>query len=37
VGALLARWRAIGGEPLDVALDEHGVRVVDARNGGSDA
>ena len=37
VGALHARWRTIGGEPLDVALDECGVRVVDARNGGSDA
>jgi phosphomevalonate kinase len=37
VGALHARWRAMGGEPLDVALDGRGVRALDGRNGGSDA
>jgi phosphomevalonate kinase len=37
VGALHARWRAMGGEPLDVALDQCGVRALDGRNGGSDA
>ena len=37
VGVLHGRWRAIGGEPLDVALDAGGVCALERGNGGSDA